>query len=466
MPCRSLTSSKPKNSPPVSGNPPLGGFAGRIFHIFRIARRLASGKLARMKAPLLALLLAASLAPAANVVFLHPDGAGVSHWQAARFLWAGPDGELHWDRLPHVAVYRGHMKDALNATSNGGATTHAYGIKVPSNAFGTDGVTAGRPLSASGKPGSLMHEALSRGVKVGLINSGSIIEPGTACFVASAAKRDDYAGIARQVVESGADVILSGGEEWFLPEGKAGRHAVSGKRTDGLDLVSAARAAGYTVVYDADELKAVPAGTKKLLGIFAAEDTFNDMGEAEMAALKVPAYLPTAPDLAAMTEAALKILSPGPFFLVVEEEGSDNFGNANNAYGTLEALRRADKTVGVVLKYIDRNPDTLLVSAADSSAGNMDVIGIDDTPEKLALAKNRRDRNAAPYSLNREGKPFVSKPDRNGQTHLFVVNWGTLLDASGGIVVRGAGKNAEKIRGSFDNTKIYTLLRETLFPGE
>lgn len=419
-----------------------------------------------MKATLLGLLLAAATAPAANVIFIHPDGAGVSHWQAARFLYAGPDADLNWDRLPHVAVYRGHMKDSLTATSNGGATTHAYGVKVPTGAFGTDGASASRPNAASGKPGSLMHEAMARGVKVGVVNSGSIIEPGTACFLASAAKRDDYAGITKQIIESGADVILSGGEEWFLPEGKAGRHAPSGKRTDGLDLIAAARTAGYTVVFDADELKAVPDDTKKLLGIFAAEDTFHDMGEAEMAALRLPAYKPSAPDLGAMTAAALRILSPGPFLLVVEEEGSDNFGNANNAYGTLEALRRADEAFGVSLAHLEKNPDTLLVTAADSSAGAMDAIGLDPSPEKLVLAKNRRDRNAAPYSLTREGKPFVSKPDRNGEIHHFVISWGTFLDASGGIVVRGAGKNAEKIRGSFDNTKIYTLMRETLFPGE
>ncbi len=419
-----------------------------------------------MKPFLLALLLAASSSPAANVIFIHPDGAGVSHWQAARFLHAGPDADLNWDRLPQIAVYRGHMQDSLTATSNGGATTHAYGIKVPASAFGTAGPGAERPKSASGKPGSLMHEAMARGVKAGIVNSGSIIEPGTACFLASAAKRDDYADITRQIVESGADVILSGGEEWFLPEGKAGRHAATGKRTDGLDLIAAARTAGYTVVFDAAELEAVPDTTKKLLGIFAAEDTFNDMGEAEMAALKLPAYKPSAPDLRAMTTAALKILSPGPFLLVVEEEGGDNFGNANNAHGTLEALRRADEAFGAALAYLETHPDTLLITAADSSAGNMDVIGLDPSPEKLALANNRRDKNAAPYSLNADGKPFASKPDRQGKVHQFVISWGTLFDASGGIVVRGAGKNAEKIHGSFDNTKIYSLMRETLFPGE
>ncbi len=421
-----------------------------------------------VKAFLYAVLLAATsaLAPAGNVIFIHPDGAGVSHWQAARFLWAGPDGELNWDRLPNVAVYRGHMKNSLTASSNGGATTHAYGIKVPLGAFGTDGTTAERPTAASGKSGSLMHEAMTRGVKVGVVNSGSVIEPGTACFLASVPKRDDYAEITKQILESGVDVILSGGEEWFLPADIAGRHTAAGKRTDGINLVAVAQAQGYTVVYDAAELKAIPPGTKKLLGIFAFEDTFNDMGEAQMAALNLTPYKPTVPTLAEMTDAALKLLTPGPFLLVVEEEGADNFGNANNATGTLEALRRADEAFGVALGFVEKNPETLLLTAADSSAGNMDVIGIDASPEKLAIAKNQRDRNGAPYSLGQDGKPFVSQPDRLGEKHLFVISWGTLLDASGGIVVRGAGKNAETIRGSFDNTRVYSLMRDTLFGPE
>ncbi len=115
--------------------------------------------------PLLALvLLAAGMTPSGaaekgNVVFFHPDGTGANHWGALRLLKAGPDGEIEWDRLPAIATYTGHMKDALAATSHGGATTHAYGVKVPANSFGMDGKT---PLAAaSGKPMSIMQEALA-----------------------------------------------------------------------------------------------------------------------------------------------------------------------------------------------------------------------------------------------------------------------------------------------------------------
>jgi alkaline phosphatase len=401
---------------------------------------------------------------AGSVIFVHPDGAGISHWQAARFYWAGPDAELNWDRLPEIAVYRGHMADSLSATSNGGGTTHAYGIKVGSAAFGTDGKNPGRPVSASGRPASLMHEALEAGLRTGLVNSGSVVEPGTACFVASVASREDSAAIVDQLVESGVDVILGGGEESFLPKGKSGRHVAAGLREDGLDLVEKARSLGYHVVYDRKELLETPEGTQKLLGIFAARHTFNDVPEAKMKAENIPTYVEGAPTLAEMTSVALRILGDKTFFLVVEEEGSDNFANVNNAQGTLEALKRADDAFGVALDFVEKNKDTLLVTTADSSAGAMDVYGFPPTSAKAMQVLGGRDPNGAPYSLASDGSPFLSQPDRAGRRHPFVIVWGTMNDASGGILVRAAGRNSEKVRGNYDNTRIYQLMRETLFP--
>jgi alkaline phosphatase len=129
----------------------------------------------------------AQTAPAAgqggSVIFFHPDGFGVNHWGAVRFHKVGPDGRLNWDRLPHIAVYLGHMKDGLTGTSHGGATVHAYGVKVQADSFGQDG--AQRIRSASGFEGSIAHEAMRRGKAVGIVQSGAVYEPGTAAFVAS-----------------------------------------------------------------------------------------------------------------------------------------------------------------------------------------------------------------------------------------------------------------------------------------
>ncbi|PAZ00644.1 MAG: hypothetical protein CAK90_04570 [Spartobacteria bacterium AMD-G4] len=207
----------------------------------------------------------------------------------------------------------------------------------------------------------------------------------------------------------------------------------------------------------------MPPETKKLLGIFAAQDTFNDMSVDQLKVLGLPTYAPEAPTLQEMTSAALRLLAPGPFFLVVEEEGADNFGNFNNAPGVLDGLKRADEAFGTVLEFINKHPETLLITAADSSAGAMDVLGFPPRPDLLAKAASGKDMNGAPYGLTLDGQPFLSKPDRSGVAHPFVITWGTLNDTSGGILVRAAGKDSDQVKGNFDNTKIYSLMRDVLF---
>lgn len=404
-----------------------------------------------------------------SVIFFHIDGAGLAHWQMARMLIDGPDGEINWDKLPHIAVYRGHQEDTLTTSSNAAATAHAYGVKVPYEAYGTDGHSDRRPIAANGQRRSIMEEAKARGLGVGLVNTGGVTEPGTACFVASVHKRDeDGAEIAAQVVASGADVILMGGEEWFLPEGVQGRHG-PGKRKDGRNLVEAAKAAGYKVVFTREELAALPDEAGKVLGIFSKDDTFNDEPEEELAEKGLPPYDPAAPTVAEMTAAALRLLGGRQFLLVVEEEGTDNFGNCNNAAGLAEALRRGDEGLGVALGFVEKHPDTLLVTLGDSEAGSPDVIGLRGSKWESQMLATARDKNGAPLDGLEQAlgggitKPFTSKPDRAGKSHDFVVAWGTMLDSCGGILVRAEGLNADKVSGSFDNTALYPLLYETLF---
>ncbi len=402
-----------------------------------------------------------------SVIFYHVDGTGIAHWQMARMVIAGPDGDINWDRLPHVAVYRGHAEDVLTPSSNAGATMHAYGAKAPHAAYGTD-AQGQPPLAPSGRRLSIMQEAKARGLGTGLVNSGHAAEPGTAAHVTSVAERDAAEEIASQLLASGTDVLFSGGEKWFLPQEVEGRHG-RGERKDGRNLIEEAEASGYRVVFTREEMLALPDDAGRVLGLFARGDMFNAETEEMLEAQDLPPYDPAAPTLAEMTEVALRLLGGKQFLLVVEEEGTDNFGNANNATGTLEALRRADEGLGIALDYVEKHPNTLLLTCADSEAGGPDVVGLRGAKYEKPLLETGRDYNGAPVDgaeRTEEGgvaKPFVSVPDRAGRTHEFVVVWGTKMDSSGGIVARAAGLNAEKVRGSFDNTAVYPLFYETLF---
>jgi alkaline phosphatase len=418
--------------------------------------------------PLIAglLVLPASAADApGNVIFVHADGSATGAWMATRWMVAGPDGKLNWDRMPHVAVYDGRLTDILSSTSHGGATVHAWGVRSSRNNYG---LTEPDARSLSGFHGSIMQEALAAGRPAGIVNSGSAIEPGTTVFATSVASRDDNEAICAGLVASGVPVILGGGEEWLLPAGAKGRHG-PGKRTDGRDLVQEARDRGYTVIFTREELAALPADTPRVLGLFARADTFNDRAEEALREAGMPMFDPAAPTVAEMTAKAIEILSRmgEGFILVTEEEGSDNFGNKNNAAGVIESLRRADEAIGVALDFAARNPRTLVITTSDSSAGALSATGLPiarstDAPlPKFAP-------NGAPID-GREGTetpPFVSAPDRAGRRFAFQVSWALLDDTSGGVVARAAGHRAERISGNVTNIDIYRAMHAALFGSE
>ncbi|HSV30410.1 MAG TPA: alkaline phosphatase [Atribacteraceae bacterium] len=417
---------------------------------------------------------------ARNAIFFHPDGYGISHWNALRFWLVGPDGRLNWDRLAYMAPYTGHLKDALTASSHGGATTHAYGVKVARDSFGLD---AHEVITAlSGQQMSIMEEAIQTGYATALVQTGCITEPGTAAFVASVEERDMKEDIARRVIESGVDVILGGGEKWLLPEGTVGRHGEGG-RQDGLNLIEEAKELGYTVVYTSEELKAATGTATKILGVFASEHTFNDLTEEELRAEELPLFWLWAPTIAEMSEAALEILSRNPkaaekgIFIVAEDEATDNFGNSSNARGSFEAGKRADEALGVFLNFLKENPNTLLITAADSDAGAKGLLGPDPAEMDRLLVDGKLGEsgfNTRPDGVWAEvpldgvdgagSEPFLAMPDKEGNRWPFAVTW-VRHDVLGGILARAQGLNAGIVTelGVVDNIDIYRILYYTLF---
>ncbi len=404
-----------------------------------------------------------------SMVFFHPDGTSLSGWNIYRVHQHGPDAHAHWDLLPRIAVYRSHMRDHLDASSHGGGTIHAYGRKVLRDSYGMNGTA---PVeAASGHDGSVMMEALAAGMTVGIVNSGHLAEPGTGCFLASVEKRDQREEIAAQLIESGADLIFGGGEVLFLPRGVEGRHGLPGVREDGRNLIAEAEEAGYQVLYTAEDLDALSADQPRLLGLFAAEDTYNALSEEELKEQGLPLYQEGAPSIARMTEAALKWCRARskPYFLMIEEEGTDNFANATNAPGTLEAYRRADEAIAVIRKQVAAQPDLTLLVAADSEAGCAELIGLglrSDLPEGETL-RPLPGTTATGSPLDGVGGtgtlPFVSAPDQFGQRHVFAIAWGDRGDHYGSVLARAEGSRADLLPINLDNTEVYHFLRKVMF---
>lgn len=423
--------------------------------------------------------------PTGNVIFIHPDGTALNHWNAARLYWEGPDGLLAWDKLPEIAVYRGHMSDQLTATSNAGATAHAFGVKVQGpDSYGTD---RGRSILAlSGFPGSILREAASAGHPVGVVNDGDINgEPGTGAFLAETANRNQVNDQALQILggrpgfdggtpadiidgEPDPVVVLGGGERFFLPKGTdqctdaptldiprldcfLHLDPINGRRParrDGRNLLQEAAQDDWVVIrtrseFDAlwEKLRRDSDYAPKVLGLFAADDIFNDDQEEKLIAkglvrgsadplppegekagrivgwgakhndLKRP-YSYDPPTVAELSQLALLILDrrsrlveKKPFAVVIEVESSDNFSNNNNAIGALRALKRADEVIQVARAFEQgegiwnaarepsTDPDTLIVTAADSDGSGLQVMALrtvaNDTPSNPIACKDK-----------------------------------------------------------------------------
>lgn len=470
-----------------------------------------------------------------HVIFIHPDGTSPAHFALARFVDLGPDGRLNWDQMDQARVYLGHMEDQLTGTSNGGAVTHATGVKVYAESFGLDRANAidldpsptvsrfeDAPLVAlSGKVNqTIMQEAVAAGKATALINSGVIAEPGTGAFVAQVGYSDVPAGvtgfdvfpraqfalITEQVVRSGVDVILGGGLVNYLPVGTpppggAGAYVQTAAQLDAIstsvsqrpriNLIELAQSLGYTVVYTEEQLNAVVAdpSVTKVLGIFAAEDTFNDNVrtatgnltgvEENLLATNNPFYVASAPTVGEMLAAAQTIMERNPKFqngslTVLEEEGTDNFGNINNASGMLEALRRTDAAYGVALDFVERFPNTLVVTAADSDAGGLQIVEplrsatvatVNANPTNVTTGPGAPFPNPLDGVDGRGTGVFTSAPAANGLVSNFGVGWVGTPDFVGSIVAKAHGLNADRLPATVDNTDIYRVMYETLFPG-
>ena len=432
-------------------------------------RRFRLAPLAFFLLLLLAAPLAAedcSLSPTGNgAVFFHPDGTSAGHWDAMRLLHYGPDGTSHWDRMPKMMAYRGHLTDRLSSTSNAGASIHATGTRTWSGAFGLD-PSGQRLIAADGSDRTIMEQAVACGLGTALIQTGTLTEPGTAAFVATAANRyADVESIALQVVESGVDILLGGGEEWLLPVGTDGRFG-PGRRSDGRNLIDEARARGYAVVYTRDELLALDADVVRVLGVFAADDTYNDRPEEELRAAELPNYIDGTPSVAEMSEFALERIARNPkgFFAVVEEEGTDNFCNRQNASGCLEAMKRADDAIGRMLDFVERKPETFLLMASDSNAGGMQISEVGDPDQPVPA---REDRSGALLD-GRDGSqtlPFLSAADRSGKRFPFAIVWAVGDDIGSGVIARAAGHNFDRLLpgNTLVNTDVYRAFYFQLF---
>jgi alkaline phosphatase len=314
---------------------------------------------------------------AKNVIFLHGDGMGPSHRELVRLATQGQDKELVMDQLRYAGLVHTDSADPEEAVTDSaaGATAFASGVRTFNGAIGVDEDEQAVP--------TLLERARAAGKSTGLVTTAQVTDASPAAFGAHVPDRAQQSEIARQYLESSKpDVILGGGEDRWLPPGEEGAYEDNPDKdpteqssSDRGNLIERAEDLGYEYVADREELRRSRA--RKLLGLFANEEMFEQRPEGEG-----DIYEPVVP-LDEMTSKALGIVSRDRdgFFLFVEEEGIDEFAHNNNAEKVIATGEALDRTVDVALRFAAAHPGTLLVVAGDHETGGLAIENIDEEDE-------------------------------------------------------------------------------------
>jgi alkaline phosphatase len=371
---------------------------------------------------------------ASNVILLLGDGLGQEQREFLRMAIAGPDGELAMDRLDVAGSVDTTPADEDEVTdSAAAATAFATGVRTTNGAIGVD--VDGEPLTTA------LELARTAGKATGLVTTSQVTDASPAAFGAHVSDRNLQSEIAEQYIEdTRVDVILGGGRDHWLPEGQRGSDEDEDEDDDDEDtegrshgdLIARATELGYTHVSDAAGLAAADAD--RLLGLFADQEMFEQEGDAR--------YEPAVP-LPDMTRAALGALerNENGFFLLVEEEGTDEMAHHNNAGLMLEAGRALEGAVEAALEFQAAHPDTLIVVAGDHETGGMEVT--DTAPgEPPAGAQG----------------PFpVADSDRE-----LWVDWSTGDHTGAPTPITAGGPGAEAFEGDILNTQVFTGVMESM----
>ncbi|NLI78417.1 MAG: hypothetical protein GX442_18510 [Candidatus Riflebacteria bacterium] len=301
--------------------------------------------------------------PARKVILFICDGMAASALTFARALV--PERRLELDRFPVVGRVIG--KPVAGEVNDSAAAGSALSTGFP----GRNGQVA---LDDQGEPRrTLFEEVRQRGFRVGLVSDTRLSHATPAAFGAHVPDRADEAEIARQLLQSGFDVMLSGGLQVFLPAEEGGR------QPRGRRLLDEAAAAGYTVARTRDDLVAAASrNAARVLGLFA------------------PSFLPyrhdpasrDGPGLPELTAAALTLLDRGPngFLLMVEAGLIDPVLHQSDPAELLAQMQEMDKALRVVADFTRGRTDALVVVVSDHGTGGLQITGAFAPDRFLALA--------------------------------------------------------------------------------
>ena len=241
----------------------------------------------------------------------------------------------------------------LNQIKNHGlATTHSYDNDV------TDSAASGTALSTGVKTNNgyigkdpsgkdlinMVELARAAGKKVGIITDEVISGATPTAFTVHNISRSNTAELINSMISFKPDVLM--GKDYnsvFMVLEEDEREIFDNEYLVAKDFKR------FTQVLDTDK-----DSKKPFLGFL---DGYSS----------IPTY-----NLANCAEVAFKRLkNDNGFFLMIESSGTDKYGHGNDINGKLNSVVTLDRTVAAALKFMEKNPDTLLIITSDHETGGV-----------------------------------------------------------------------------------------------
>ncbi|WP_310830411.1 alkaline phosphatase [Paenibacillus pedocola] len=410
-----------------------------------------------------------------NLIVLIGDGMGPAQVSAARYFQQYTKGVNHLNIDPY---YVGQATTYADRGEDGGKVVS--GIVTDSASAGTAFATGHKTYNAGisvsnedvSKPfASIIEAAESSGKATGLVTTARITHATPAVYASHVRSRDNESAIASQYLESGVDVLMGGGKQFFVTKDE------KGKRTD-KNILPDFKAKGYTVVENTSALNALTSKNSKVLGLF---------GNSHVA--YVPDRTAEIPSLAAMTSKALNILSTDKdgFVMMIEGGRIDHAGHANDLPTLVQETLDFDAAFKTAIEFAKKNGNTSVVVTADHETGGLSLsrdniyeINIDlwnkqkhsseslaasleaaQTPEEIRSIVTANtwitdlSDEEVTQIMNGDGSSYKREGAYNAViSKRLLVGWSGHGHSAVDVGIWAYGPIADKVKGQVDNTQI------------
>lgn len=354
-----------------------------------------------------------------NVIYLIGDGMGPG---AVSTLLLSDDDVTGFEMAPVIGLSETCSANNYVTDSPAGGTALATGVRTKNGYLGVD--VNGVPLE------SILKKAQKMGKKTGIVVNTTLTEATPGAFYAGVLNRSKTYDIAKQFTESGVDVAVGSGLSAFI------------NRPDSLDLTAVLIDKGYDVYLKWSDVLA--SDSDKFVGILPVVNVHRrdkskvEAGAADGAEVCLAAKLASGADsndntlsgdivepevyLEKAVAKALGVLDKKGkekgFFLMIESAIIDGYGHNNDSDGMIEEMNEFNRTLKVLVDYVEKHPETLLVVTADHETGGTAIgyknheVG-EKLPVSLTFSTKGHTGNIVPIFAYGKGAKYFSGVMKN-----------------------------------------------------